>query len=392
MHALDGMRIADFTTMVNGPFATMLLSDMGADVIKIEPPDGDPWRFIGGGFMVSNRGKRSMALDLKKSEAMEIARKLIATSDFLVENARWGVWHRLGLDYESVVKIKPDIIYISILGHGSKGPYSSLPAYDPILQSRSGQMVGQGGLGKPPVFHRMIINDQSGPMLGAYGAMLALLVRARTGKGQHIETSLTNASIAMQSGSFMDYPGMVHKYQGGEDIMGLSATHRHYQTGNDRWLFVLCPHDEHWVGLCQTMDLENLLSDTRFKTPENRAENDGALVEILSDAFRTRPSAHWIAALRQADVPVALGQTVGEVIDDPHFLQSEVFDFGQHSEYGEVQVVGVTPRFSEMSGIIRRPAPLLGEHTKEILIELDYAKNDIAELISNKIAFSVNQV
>jgi formyl-CoA transferase len=366
----------------------MLLSDMGAEVVKIEPPDGDPWRIVAGGFMACNRGKRSIAVDLKKPEAREIIHKLITLSDIMVENARWGVWHRLGLDYESVVKIKPDIIYVSVLGHGSKGPYSTWPAYDPLLQCRSGQMVTQGGIGKPPVFHGIPINDQAGPMLAAYGALLALFVHAKTGKGQHVETSLTNASVAMQAGDFIDYPEIKRKYLGDTDIKGLNATYRHYQAGDGRWLFVLCPREEHWRSLCKVMDLEMLLYDPRFKTPEKREANDSALVKILSASFKGKPAVEWIEALRQADVPVALGQTVEEVLRDPHCLQTNVFDDRNHPQYGQVRLLGVGPRFSEISGIIRRPVPLLGQHTEEVLMELGYSKKQITKLKTKRIVYS----
>ncbi|MFH0879032.1 MAG: CoA transferase, partial [Lentisphaerota bacterium] len=153
MHALDGIRVVDFTTMWNGPYATLLLSDMGADVLKVEPPDGDPWRRSINGFLGCNRGKRSISLNLKKAEGKEIVHQLIARADVVAENARWGVWHKMGLDYDSVKKIKPDIIYLSALGYGSTGPLSSRPAFDPVVQCRSGEMVNQGGLGEPPVYY-----------------------------------------------------------------------------------------------------------------------------------------------------------------------------------------------------------------------------------------------
>ena len=137
MHPLEGIRVVDLTTMINGPVAAMLLSDMGAEVIKIEPPDGDPWRPMLGGFLAYNRGKRAISIDLKKEEGKEIAKKLIAGADVLVENARWGVWHRMGLDYESVIKINPDIIYLTVTGHGTSGPFINLPGYDPLLQARA---------------------------------------------------------------------------------------------------------------------------------------------------------------------------------------------------------------------------------------------------------------
>ncbi len=391
MHILDGIRVLDLTTMINGPYTTALLSDMGADVIKIEPPDGDPWRSISGGFMSCNRGKRSVAVDLQKTEAREIVRKLIAVTDIMVENARWGVWHRLGLDYESVVQIKPDIIYVSVLGHGSKGPYSTWPAYDPLLQCRSGQMVGQGGVGKPPVFHAVPINDKACPMLGAYGAMLALLVRVKTGKGQHVETSLTNASVVMQSGDFIDYPGMERKYRGDTDIRGLSATHRHYQAKDGRWLFVLCPNERHWRSLCRAIGLGRLLSDSRFETAEKRDENDESLVEIISAAFQGKSAAEWLELLREADVPAALGQTADEVLRDPHCLETGVFYDEEHPPFGKVRMLGVIPRFSEITGIIRRASPLLGEHTEEVLAEMDYTEEQITVLKANGIVCSATE-
>ncbi|MBW1708837.1 MAG: CoA transferase [Deltaproteobacteria bacterium] len=387
MHPLDGIKVADFTTMINGPFAAMMLAEMGADVIKVEPPDGDPWRSVAGGFICYNRGKRSISMDLKKDEAKEIAFALIAESDVLVENARWGVWHRLGLDYESVVKIKPDIIYLSSLGHGSKGPYSSLPGYDPLLQARSGQMVGQGGIDKPPVYHQIAINDLACPMLAAYGVVLALLSRARTGKGQRVEISLTNASIALQAGEFVDYAGMERKYLGGSNIQGLSATHRHYQTKDDRYIFVLCPYERQWQSLCQVIGLEELLSDPRFENFEKRAENDESLVELLSEAFKTRTADEWVAGLEEEDVPVALGQMAEELPYDQHCLENKIFDEREYPVMGNVRAPGIVPLFSEMSGIIRRRAPLFGEHTEEVLAELGYTSERISELKDNKIVY-----
>ena len=387
MHALDGIRVVDFTTMWNGPYATLLLSDMGADVLKVEPPDGDPWRRSIGGFLGCNRGKRSISLDLKKPEAKEVVRQLIARADVVAENARWGVWHKLGFDYDSVTKIKPDIIYLSALGHGSTGPLSSRPAFDPVIQCRSGQMANQGGLGEAPVYHAIAINDCAGPMLGAYAVVLALLVRARTGKGQHIETSLTNAAAAMQAGQFIDYPGMEHIYPGKPDMKGMSATWRLYQAGDGRWVMVLCPSEEHWRKLCQTLGLPALIADARFETTGKRAENDEALGEILTVAFRGKPAAEWIAALQQAQVPAALSQTYIEVLSDPHVMANDLFDNKPHRMFGDTRAVGVTPRFSEMTGVIGHPTPLLGEHTRDVLSGLGYGDTRIDELEAGNIAF-----
>ena len=385
MHPLEGITIVDFTTMLNGPYTTTLLSDMGAEVVKVEPPDGDPWRMVGGGFVAVNRGKRGICVDLKKEEAREIVYQLIEGSDGVVENARWGVWHKLGLDYDSLVKKKPDLIYVSVLGHGSSGPLSSTPGYDPLLQARSGESIAQGGFGKPPVFHQVAINDMATPMLGAYGAVLAFLVRARTGKGQHVESSLTNSSIALQSGDFIDYDGMERKYKGDTDIKGLSATHRYYETGDKRWVFVVCQEQEHWDGLCRVLGLEELLSDSRFKSEEAREKNDEALVEILSGAFQGKSSSEWIEALTKANVPAALGQSSEEVIKHPHCDANNFFTEMQDPQFGLMRFLDVGPKLSHTPGIVRRPAPMLGQHTEEVMTELGYTKERISELKERRI-------
>ncbi len=282
MHPLDGIRVVDLTTMINGPVAAMFLSDMGAEVIKIEPQDGDPWRIMPGGFLAYNRGKRGISLNLKKEAGLEIARKIIARADILVENARWGVWHRLGLDYDSVVKINPNIIYLTVTGHGTSGPIIGKPGYDPLLQARSGQMVGQGGKDQPPVFHVIALNDVASPMIGAFGVALALLHRLRTGRGQHVVMSLTNASICLQAMEFMDYPGRKPVNKGGDRLIGLNALIRHYQTSDERWLMLYCSREDDWQGLCRSLGREDLLSDPRFATVEKRTENDMALAELLA--------------------------------------------------------------------------------------------------------------
>lgn len=392
MHPLEGIRVLDFSTMLNGPYATMLLSDMGAEVIKVEAPDGDSWRAVGGGFIACNRGKKAICLDLKKEEAKKIISLLIKKSDILVENARWGVWHRLGLDYDSVVREKPDLIYVSVLGHGSTGPLSETPGYDPLLQSRSGESVSQGGLGKPPVFHAIPLNDLATPMLGAWGAVLALLAKVRTkkGKGQQVESSLTNASIALQSGNFIDYAGIKRKYPGGPGIKGLSSTHRLYETNDKRWIFVMCYKPEHWPSLCRVLGQDTLLSDPRFENEQNREKNDAPLVEIFAETFKTKTSEEWVSALSKADVPAAQAQSAEEVIIDPHCDANNYFAEIQDPEFGPVRLPGVGPQFSGMSGIIRRGTPKLGQNTDEVLKELGYTEEQIKVLKEKRIIFQAD--
>jgi crotonobetainyl-CoA:carnitine CoA-transferase CaiB-like acyl-CoA transferase len=388
MHPLENIRVTDFTTMINGPFAAMMLSDMGADVIKVEPPFGDSWRAIGGGFLCCNRGKRAIALDLKKNEARQIIYDLIAVSDVVVENARWGVWHKLGIDYDSVKKIRPDLIYLSILGHGEEGPYSRSPGFDPVLQARSGQMVGQGGIGNPPVYHRIALNDQAAPMLGAFGAMLGLLSRIRRGKGQHVVTSLTNASVALQAGEFIDYAGLKRSTPGDVDLRGLNALCRHYMGKDGRWFFVLCIDDPQWRALVRATGLEPLESDMRFNTSQQRAQNDSALVEIFQDAFKEKTAAEWTAVLQRSGMAAALAQNAEEVLNDPHCRENDLFDERKDPIFGSARLFGIGTKLSETPGVIRRPAPLLGQHTTEVLRELGYGSERIAALKAAKVIYT----
>ena len=218
MMPLEKIKIADFTTMLAGAGVCREMADLGADVIKIEPADGDPWRMMSGGFMGVNRGKRAVVIDLRKEEAKPIAYKLISACDMVVENSRPGIMRKLGMDYESIRKFKPDILYISLPAFGSKGPDAERPGYDPLFQAMSGQMAGQGGPGKTPVFHKIQLNDEMGPMLGAFGASLALYHKLKTGQGQMVETSLLRSAVTLQSGNFIQYKGMKRKYLGKPEI------------------------------------------------------------------------------------------------------------------------------------------------------------------------------
>ena len=385
MQPLNGITVLDITTMLNGPYCAMLLGEMGADVIKVEPPYGDPWRVMGAGFAGVNRGKKSIIVDLKKEEGKQIVYELVAKSEILVENARWGVLHRLGMDYDTIKEIKPDIIYLSILGYGPTGPFSDLPGYDPLLQARSGQSISQGGLGKPPVFHTLAINDMAGPMLGAFGVALGLLARLKTGEGQNIQTSLANAAVAMQAHQYLKYDGVEYQDKGDSDILGLNATHRYYRTGDDRWLFLLCPNEGHWQHLCKETGLTGLLTDPRFESIDNRLENDNDLAEILNQIFLTKTLAEWMAILPQADIPVATGSEYPGSQKIQHLQDNEIYDQRDHPEFGLVTQLGIMPRFSEISGVIQRHAPVFGEHTESVLLDLGYSDSQIAEFVNDNV-------
>lgn len=385
MLPFEKLRVADFTTMLAGAGICTNLSDMGADVIKVEPPGADPWRVVGGGFLATNRGKRDIVIDLTKDEGVQIAYRLIATSDIMVENSRPGIMEKLGLDYERVKKIKPEIIYVSSPAYGSKGPYAQRPGYDPLLQSLSGQMEGQGGENQVPVFHKIALNDEAAPQIGAFGAALAVYQKLKTGKGQFVETSLLSCAAALQSGRFIDHKGMRHKNEGGWDIKGKSATNRLYQAMDGEWFYVMCTKEEHWQALCKAIGMSELTEYPRFATPRARKKHDKALAKILEASFLTTLAAAWVPLLQAAGVPCVMSTGMEAIFKDPHCLENEILIFQNHPLFGRVQLVGVGFELSETPGHVPRYAPLLGEHTDEILREIGYRQEEIDDFKARKL-------
>jgi formyl-CoA transferase len=386
MMPFEKVRIADFTTMLAGAGVCRELADLGADVIKIEPADGDPWRMLAGGFMGVNRGKRGIVIDLRKEEAKPIAYKLIANCDMLVENSRPGVMEKLGMDYESIKKIKRDILYITMPAFGSKGPDYQRPGYDPLFQAMSGQMAGQGGPGKTPVFHKISLNDEMGPMLGAFGAALAYYNKLKTGKGQMVETSLLRSAVTLQSGNFISYKGMKRRYLGKPDVKGLSATNRMYQGIDGTWLYIYCRTEDQWKAMLRVIGMPALAKDPRFATPGARRKNDAALVKILTESFLTTPANVWSFMLLLQGVPAAPLQTIDDLLkNDPHCKETGLFEYQDHPQWGKVQLQGIVPEFSDTPGKILRPAPLLGEHTTEVLLEIGYANEQIEDFKAKKL-------
>jgi len=385
MMPFENVRIADFTTMLAGAGICRELADLGADVVKIEPVDGDPWRMLAGGFMGVNRGKRCVVIDLRKEGACDIAYKLISTCTMLVENSRPGIMKKLRMDYDSVKQIKPDIIYISSPAFGSRGPEATRPGYDPVLQAWSGQMEGQGGIGQTPVFHKIQLNDEMGPLLGAFGASLALFHKLRTGQGQFAETSLLRSAVALQSGNFIKYKGMKRKDQGKPDIKGLSATNRMYQGIDGEWLYVYCAREEHWVAMCEVLGMKKLTQDPRFATAGARKKHDRELTAILTDSFLMTPAGAWALLLLVKGVPAARAQNLESLLKDQFCMDTGVYEFQQHPQNGRVQLQGIVPEFSETPGKVRRPAPMQGEHTDEVLLEIGYTREQIEDFKARKL-------
>ena len=384
MHALEHIKVVNFGSYIAGSHCGALLGDLGADVIKVETLEGDPLRGLGSGFLAWSRAQKNIAIDLKKEKGLEIVRKLISRADVIIENFRPGVPERLGVDYETARKLRPDIVYVSLPGHGSTGPYRDWAGFDPLLQARGGVMAGQGGKGKPPVFLGIAVSDYAGAMLGAYGAVLALWARSNTGQGQHVESSLTNAVISVQSGEFLDFPGKLPFALGGTDLKGLSATCRLYKTA-DRWIFVLCLNENHWHALCRALGREDLAGDGRFRDAEHRKVNEESLISILQDIFVGQPAAHWQRILDDAGAPCSTQVPYAEMAAEPHNIANDLIVTHEHPTYGRVTEPGVPAHFSETPGTNWRPPLVLGENTDEVLTDLGYNKEGIAALRAGNI-------
>lgn len=385
MKPFENIRVADFTTMIAGTGLGRILSDLGADVIKIETPEGDTYRPVYGGFIGYNRGKRGIAMDLTRPEAREIAYRLIATCQVVVENSRPGTMKKLGMDYETLKKIRPDLIYISSTAFGTRGPDGNRPGYDPIFQSLSGQMAEQGGLDFP-IYHKIAINDEFVPLIGGFGAACAIFHKMRTGQGQMVETSLLNSAITIQSGKFIKYKNMKRKSIGKPDIIGRSATDRLYQGLDGKWFYLYCAGEEHFQALCRYIGMEELITDPRFATAGARKRHDRELAAILQEVFIYAPAGLHALLLIAAGVPAAAAQNIDHLIqEDTHCRETGIMTTINDPLFGKTVLQDVTVNFSETPLNIQRPAPLHGEHTEEVLLEIGYSKEQIEEFKARKL-------
>lgn len=368
---LDGIRVVDLTSYIAGSYAAMMLADIGADVIKVEALAGDSFRELPG-FFGWNRGKRSIAVDLKTDAGRLIVERLAARSDVLMENMRPGVADRLGVGYERLRAINPRLIYCSVTAFGSTGPYADRPGFDPLLQAMSGLQTLQG-FGGPPQYVRVAITDYYTASLGAQAVLAALFVRERTGHAQRVETSLLHGAMALQSGNFVDYEGKQHVFRD-------NPTYRLYRGADGRWFFLACGNQAFWVKLCQALGLESLADDPRFASWLLRLDNREALLPLLETKFASEPREHWLGVLAQFDIPAAPVQTLLEFMEDPAVQHHDMIREYHHPEVGRLRVLGQPLVFSETRPRDPGPPPTLGEHTDRVLGDLGYDAGAIAAL------------
>jgi crotonobetainyl-CoA:carnitine CoA-transferase CaiB-like acyl-CoA transferase len=385
---LQGYRIVDLTSNVSGPLATMILGDQGADVIKVEAPDGGDATRAGGNrragftasFLNNNRNKRSIVLDLKTAGGLQALMRLAVGADVFVQNFRPGVAERLGVGEEAVRAVSPKIVYISISGFGEKGPYAAKPAYDPVIQGFTGLATVQAASDEArPRLLRTILSDKLTAITASQAITAALLARERTGEGQHVRLSMLEAVLAFLWSSDMGSQTFVGDEPAPQERA--SAIDLIYET-KDGYITLAALTDRQWAGLARALDRPEWLEDARFKTPALRQKNIDARLQLTQDALVTRPAAEWLERLTAADVPCGPVQTRNEVIRHPQVLEMGIVVETEHPAAGRLRQARAAARFSSTPTEIRRGAPRLGEHTEEILGELGYSLADIAELRS----------
>jgi crotonobetainyl-CoA:carnitine CoA-transferase CaiB-like acyl-CoA transferase len=369
--ALDGITVLDCTSYLAGPYAAMMLADMGASVIKVESLEGDSFRELPG-FYGWNRGKRSIAVNLKDRAGQEVLHRLVKTADVLMQNMRPGVDERLGMDWATVRTLNPRLIYCAMTAFGPDGPYRDRPGYDPVFQALGGVQHLQG-FGGPPQFVRVAVTDYYTAALGAQAVLAALFVRERTGRGQLVETSLLQGVLALQSGSVVDYPGK-------PTFLRETPTYRLYQAGDGQWFFLACGNQAFWAKLCKAIGRPEMIDDPRFGSWLLRGENRETLMPILEAAFVTRSREEWLKILGDHDIPCAPVQSLQEFMRDPGVQHMKMTVQYEHPELGPLTLMGQPIRFSETPAPDAGPPPVLGQHTRGVLREAGYADGDIADL------------
>ncbi len=384
--ALAGFRVLDFGHYIPGPYAAMLLAEQGAEVIKIEPPSGDPLRSEKG-FVVLNRSKKGMVLDLKNEEGKKIARDLIREADVIIENFKPGKADQLGIGYETVKSLNPRTIYCSISGYGQSGPYRDRSGWDPIVSSTATVYVEQGGAGiAPPVFLVLPLSSYYSAFMAAYGITIALIAREKTGRGRQVDISLLNTIMAAGCGGLVDFAErerIPRSYQ-----QGGSPVYRLYQGSDGQWFFLALGNLAFLAKFAIAMGHEEWLMDERFEgapfmiLPPINEE----LIEMFEKIFTEKTRDEWLELLQAEDIPCGPALPVEDFLDDPQVIANGMILEIKEPGLGPVRQMGVPVRLTRAPGSVKGPSPGKGEHTEEILAGLlKYPAEEISRLKQAKV-------
>jgi len=387
MAALSGLKLVDFGAFIAGPYAARILGDLGATVIKVEPPGGETMRpkderifSSHKGQNVVTRGTRDIVVDLKTEEGRSIVHKLISDADVVSQNMRPGVAERLGIGYQDVKRINPSAIYLFSPGFGSTGPRSHLPSFEPLNSAFVGIHYRTGGEGNSPI-QSMSLDGFCG-LLAACGVMMALLHRQKTGEGQYMDVSQLASAMYYTSDTYKTSVGVVAPLPDlDKEQSGTSALNRLYQTKDD-WICIACEKDFEWKSLCIALGIESLVDEQGFQTEKERYAHRDELEEILSKIFQLKTSDDWFQLLDQSHVPCEIPVMDGEerFLHTSAFVASGLVAEYDHPLWGLMREIGSVINFSETPGRIFGPPSRLGQHTYEIMSELGYGSDDVKRL------------
>ena len=391
---LHGIRVVDFTTMIAGPYGTMILADQGADVIKVEAPlNSDHARRAGYGqrhfsaaFVNNNRNKRSIAIDVKQPDGLKLLLRLVETADVFVQNFRPGVMKRLGIDYDDLCEVNPKLIYLSMSGWGEEGPWAHKPVYDPIIQALSGLASVQGGSDDArPRLIRTILPDKLTGITAAQAVASALFARERTGAGQHVRLSMLDSIVAFMWSSDMGSQTFIGK----EVDVAAAATFIDliYETLTD-YISVSVMTNDQWRNLCAAFDKPEWLADERFKTPAGRDRFANERLELIQSVLKTRSAEEWLERLEAAGVPCAPVLKRHEMIRHPQVEASGVVVEVEHEHAGQLRQARNAARFEGTPTEMRHSAPHLGEHSRKLMDELGYSQLEQDRLVDSGVVAS----
>ena len=383
-HALSGIRVLDVTQVMAGPFCAMLLCDMGADVIKVEAPSGDSTRHMAGSqgtdsaaFNAVNRGKRGIVIDLKTVEGPGILTHLATSADVLIENYRPGVMARFGLAFESLSKLNPRLVYASISGYGQTGPYRSRGGFDLVAQGVSGIMSVTGEPGRPPVKAGLPLTDLGAGLFALAGILAALHHRTQSGLGQYVDTSLVEAGVALSVWEAAEYFSGVGVPQPLGSAHRMSAPYQAVRCA-DGYITLGAANDRLFSRLSELLGHPEWIHDPDFANDTARVKNYRALADRIEAVTSTQSREHWLRLLEQHDIPSGPINTYAETLTDPHLTAREMVTETDHPTLGRLRTLGTPVKLSRTPLVTGRPAPLLGQHTDEVLREAGFSAEEIA--------------